>query len=107
MEHMGEHKVHGKYCISSINRIQYYVIFVNDHGRFTSLDFTKTKEEAIQSVKLSTIPTLTNLMSRGILLSTVTMIKYMPSPQEMNTTVSKKRRPHMIGLNGNVLWILN
>jgi len=41
----------GKYCISSINRNQYYVVFVDDHGQFTSLDFTKLKEQAIQSVK--------------------------------------------------------
>ena len=41
----------GKYRISSINGKQYYVVFVDDCGRFTSLDFTKTKDEAIQSVK--------------------------------------------------------
>jgi len=41
----------GKYCISSINGNQYYIIFVDGCGRFTSLDFTKLKEQAIQSVK--------------------------------------------------------
>jgi len=41
----------GKYHISSINGNQYYVIFVDDCGQFTSLDFTKLKEQAIQSVK--------------------------------------------------------
>ena len=41
----------GKYHISSINRKQYYVIFVNDHKQFTSLHFTKTKDKAVQSIK--------------------------------------------------------
>jgi hypothetical protein len=41
----------GKYRISSINRNQYYIVFVDDRGRFTSLDFTKMKDEAVQSVK--------------------------------------------------------
>ena len=41
----------GKYCISSINGNQYYVVLVDDCGQFTSLDFTKLKEQAIQSVK--------------------------------------------------------
>ena len=41
----------GKYQISSINGKQYYVVFINEHGRFTSLYFTKTKDEAVQSVK--------------------------------------------------------
>ena len=41
----------GKHRISSINRKQYYVVFVDNHERFTSLDFTKTKDEAVQSIK--------------------------------------------------------
>ena len=41
----------GKYRISSISWKQYYVVFVNDCGWFTSLNFTKMKDEAIQKVK--------------------------------------------------------
>ena len=41
-----------KYRISSINGKQYYIVFIDDHGQFTSLDFTKTKDEVIQSVKI-------------------------------------------------------
>ena len=41
-----------KYRISSINGKQYYVVFIDDCGWFTSLDFTKTKDEAIQTVKI-------------------------------------------------------
>jgi len=46
----------GKYRISSINRNQYYVVFVDDHGGFTSLDFTKLKEQASKCQKLCYMP---------------------------------------------------
>ena len=41
----------GKYCIASIHGNQYYVVYVDDQGCFTTLKFLKTKDQAIQSVK--------------------------------------------------------
>ena len=43
--------VWGKYRVTSINGNQYYTIFVDDAGRFTTIEFMKTKSEAVQKVK--------------------------------------------------------
>jgi hypothetical protein len=40
----------GKYRIS-IHGNQYYIVYVDDRIRFTTLDFLKTKDQAVQSVK--------------------------------------------------------
>ena len=41
----------GKYSITSINRNQYYILFVDDAERFTTTEFLKGKGEALQKVK--------------------------------------------------------
>ena len=43
--------VWGKYSVKSIHGNQYYTIFVDDAGRFTSVKFMKLKTEAVQQVK--------------------------------------------------------
>ena len=41
----------GKYSIVSINRHQYYIVFVDDAGQYMTVDFLKGKDEASQKVK--------------------------------------------------------
>ena len=41
----------GKYSITSINRNQYYILFIDDAERFTTTEFLKGKGEAPQKVK--------------------------------------------------------
>ena len=41
----------GKYCVESINGNQYYIVFVDDAGWFTTVNFLKAKSEAVQKVK--------------------------------------------------------
>ena len=42
--------VWGKYWLTSINGNLYYVLFVDDAGRFTTINFMKTKSEVVQKV---------------------------------------------------------
>ena len=41
----------GKYHVESINENQYYIVFVDDMGRFTTVNFLKAKSETVQKVK--------------------------------------------------------
>lgn len=41
----------GKYDVVSINGNQYYILFVDDNGRYTTINFLKKKDEAAQKVK--------------------------------------------------------
>jgi hypothetical protein len=41
----------GKYRVASIHGNQYYIVYVDDRGRYTTLDFLRTKDQAVQSVK--------------------------------------------------------
>lgn len=41
----------GKYDIASINKNQYYILFVDDATRYITVHFLKKKDEAIQHVK--------------------------------------------------------
>ena len=43
--------VWGKYHLKSINGNQYYTIFVDDAARFITVNFMKTKSDAVQNVK--------------------------------------------------------
>ena len=43
--------VWGKYHITSINRNQYYTVFIDDTTRFTTIKFMKSKTEVVQQVK--------------------------------------------------------
>ena len=43
--------VWGKYRLASINGNLYYIIFVDDAGRFITINFMKTKSEVVQKVK--------------------------------------------------------
>ena len=43
--------VWGKYRLTSINGNQYYIVFVDDAGRFVTINFMKAKSEAVQRVK--------------------------------------------------------
>jgi transposase InsO family protein len=53
--------VWGKYSVTSINGNQYYTIFVDDAGRFTTVNFMKNKSDAIEKVKNY----LTHLKTQG------------------------------------------
>ena len=41
----------GRYSVVSINRHQYYIVFVDDAGRYIIVDFLKGKDGALQKVK--------------------------------------------------------
>ena len=43
--------VWGKYEVASINGHQYYIIFVDDNTRYTTINFLKRKDEASSRVK--------------------------------------------------------
>ena len=51
----------GKYSIASINGNQYYILFVDDAERFSTMEFLKQKGEASQKVK----EYLTHLKTQG------------------------------------------
>jgi hypothetical protein len=51
----------GKYAIRSINGNQYYIVFVDDAKRFTTVDFLKEKSDAAQAV----INYLAHLIAQG------------------------------------------
>ena len=53
--------VWGKYGVRSINGNQYYLLLVDDHTRFTSVDCMKEKSDAVQGVKNY----LTRLITQG------------------------------------------
>ena len=53
--------VWGKYGVRSINGNQYYLLLVDDHTRFTSVDCMKEKTDAVQGVKNY----LTRLITQG------------------------------------------
>jgi len=41
----------GKYSVKSINRNNYYILFINDSEKFSTMEFLKQKSEASQKVK--------------------------------------------------------
>jgi hypothetical protein len=51
----------GKYNVVSINGNQYYIVFIDDAGWYTTVNFLKKKDEAVQKV----IEYLTHLKTQG------------------------------------------
>jgi len=43
--------VWGKYSVSSINGFQYYLLMVDDASRYVTVEFLKSKDQAVQKVK--------------------------------------------------------